>query len=164
MKEAFQTARLILDPLKMDDAAFIIELVNTPGWIQFIGDRNIKTKEAAGAYIQKIHDNPGAQYWVVKLVGDQSPVGLITRLQRDYLDHPDIGFAFLPSAFGQGYALEASIQIMTVLEKENPKIYGITIPENMKSIQLLEKLGLHFEREMVQNEEALFVYSKTIKK
>ena len=59
MQTNYTTARLLLDELKLHDAEFIMELVNTPEWIKFIEERNINSKEEAITYIQKIIDNPG---------------------------------------------------------------------------------------------------------
>jgi len=48
----FETERLILKPTSIEDAEFIFELLNTPKWIKYIGDRNIKTIENARGYIK----------------------------------------------------------------------------------------------------------------
>jgi len=47
MKGNYSTSRLKLNQLSQADREFIIKLLNTPGWIKFIGDRNIKTHEDA---------------------------------------------------------------------------------------------------------------------
>ncbi|MEK6783305.1 MAG: GNAT family N-acetyltransferase [Bacteroidota bacterium] len=94
MQNNYLTNRLLLTELNPDDQEIILELLNTPEWIKFIGDRNVKTKEDAREYIQKIIDNPKANYWVVRLRHLQVPIGIITFIKRDYLEHYDIGFAF----------------------------------------------------------------------
>lgn len=58
MQNNYQTKRLILNELSLNDEVFITELLNTPEWIKFIGDRNIRTQEDARGYIQQIMDNP----------------------------------------------------------------------------------------------------------
>src|ERR1700712_4843826 len=99
MQNNYYTKRLILNELSLNDKAFITELLNTPEWIKFIGDRNIRTKENAREYIQKIMVNPNIKYWVVKLQDEKTSIGIITFIKRDYLEYNDIGFAFL-SKFG----------------------------------------------------------------
>jgi len=47
----FETKRLLLREFSTDDAEFIIKLVNTPGWLQYIGDKNIKSIEEAEYYL-----------------------------------------------------------------------------------------------------------------
>ncbi len=157
-----ETSRLVLSPLSETDAAFIFELLNTPLWIKFIGERNIKTMEDASAYIQKIIENPRVDYWTVKLKNEQTAIGVVTFMKRDYLEHYDIGFAFLPGYSKQGYAYEASKRLLDEAEADHTKIVATVLKENHNSIQLLEKLGLQFDKEIVVNNEPLLLYSTTI--
>ena len=151
MQTNYKTARLFLRTMNADDAAFIFELVNTPGWIKFIGDRNIKNSLDAGNYIQKIISNPAISYRVVTLQEDETDIGVVTFIKRDYLDHHDIGFAFLPAYNKQGYAFEATNEVLNDLLKtaEHSTILATTIPENSSSIQLLKKLGFSFNKEII---------------
>lgn len=164
MHNNYKTKRLLLRELTSDDAAFILELVNTDGWIKFIGDRNVKGPEDAGNYIQKILGNPDVKYCVVTLQDTETAIGLITFIKRNYLDHPDIGFAFLPAYSKQGYAYEAASEVLNDLLKQadHSTILATTIPENSASIQLLKKLGLSFSREI--NHEGLLLHLYSINK
>ncbi|MDP4263576.1 MAG: GNAT family N-acetyltransferase [Bacteroidota bacterium] len=161
MQDNYSTPRLLLDKLTLRDTEFIYELVNTPGWIKFIGDRNIKTQEDAIAYIQKLIDNPAINYWVVKSKGQSIPMGIVTFIKRGYLEHHDIGFAFLPEYSKQGYAYEATIAILDDVIKDplHTQILATTIKENTNSIRLLEKLGLQFSHEIQIGNEMLQVYA-----
>src|SRR5690349_2790840 len=107
-----ETDRLILSEVSLGDTDFIFELLNTPQWIKYIGDKNIRTKNDAAAYIQKIKENTSANYWVVKRKEDHAPLGIVTFMKRDYLDYHDIGFAFLPQYGKKGYAFEASKKLL----------------------------------------------------
>jgi [ribosomal protein S5]-alanine N-acetyltransferase len=155
MEADYKTTRLLLRKLTAIDAGFIFELVNTAGWIKFIGDRNIKTSGDADKYIQKIITNPNINYRVVTLRDTETAIGLVTFIKRDYLDHHDIGFAFLPAYNKQGYAFEATKEVLNDLLKtdEHATILATTIPENSSSIQLLKKLGFSFSKEI--NHEGL---------
>lgn len=161
MQSTYKTARLFLRELNADDNAFIFELVNTAGWIKFIGDRNIKTSEDADNYIQKIIGNPAISYRVVVLQDNQAPIGLVTFIKRDYLNHPDIGFAFLPVYNKQGYAFEASNEVLHDLLNtgEHATILATTVPANSSSIQLLKKLGFSLNKEITNNGELLHVFA-----
>lgn len=154
------TSRLGLGPLSTADAVFIQELVNTEGWIRFIGERNVHSPEEAEAYIQRILDNESIRYWVARLNADSSPVGVITFIQRDYLAFPDIGFAFLPRFSGQGYAFEAANTVLQHLMNAEglTRILATTLPDNARSIQLLRRLGFSFEQEIVQAGDRLMVF------
>jgi ribosomal-protein-alanine N-acetyltransferase len=155
------TERLSLERLTLDDHAFIQELVNTAGWLQFIGDRHVHSSEDAQAYIHKISDNPLICYWVVRRRDTATPVGIITFLKRAYLAHFDIGFAFLPAYTGQGYAYEAASQVLSVVRQqpEHAVVQATTVVDNSRSRQLLAKLGLHLERELEVEQQCLLVYT-----
>ncbi|MBI3233680.1 MAG: GNAT family N-acetyltransferase [Bacteroidetes bacterium] len=159
IKEHYTTDRLDLKALQTTDNEFIYELVNTPEWITYIGERNVHSAEETIPYIQKIMDNPLVQYWVVRLKSDQTSLGVITLIKRDYLDHHDIGFAFLPSQTKKGYAYEAALHILKeCFANGHETILATTIKENHPSIQLLKKLGLTFSKEIIVEEEVSLVY------
>ena len=161
MQANYRTERLLLRKLTPVDAAFIFDLVNTDGWIKFIGDRNVKGLQDAANYIQKIISNPDIHYRVVTLKSTETAIGLITFIKRAYLDHPDIGFAFLPAYNKQGYAFEAASEVLNDLLSEggHATILATTIPQNSASIQLLKKLGLGFSREITNEGLLLHLYA-----
>jgi RimJ/RimL family protein N-acetyltransferase len=161
MQNNYNTSRLVLDELKLSDAEFILELVNTPEWIKFIGERNINNKEDAAAYIQRIIDNPDINYRVVKIKDEHTPIGIVTLIKRDYLDHHDIGFAFLTSYGKKGYAYEAAAAVLGDILKDpaHTQVLATTVKDNINSIQLLEKLGLKFSNEIKIENEILRVYA-----
>lgn len=158
------TERLLLTLLQTEDADFIQELVNTSGWLQFIGDRNVHSPEDAAAYIQRILGNASVCYLVVRLKGENIPAGIITFIQRDYLEHPDIGFAFLPAFSKKGYAFESAVAVLdyAVQQKKYSTILAITVPGNKDSVRLLTKLGLQFDKEIERENEKLLVYATAI--
>jgi RimJ/RimL family protein N-acetyltransferase len=151
MVKILETKRLVLRRYELDDAQFIVELVNSPGWIEFIGERNILTEESAIDYLltgpMKSYKELGFGLSMVQLK-DGTPVGMCGILKRESFDHPDLGFAFLPRFTGNGYALEiASATIRYAKEKFDIKtLLAITVPKNDRSIRLLEKLGFKFRR------------------
>lgn len=161
MEINYKTERLSLSKLCFDDYEFINQLVNTLEWIKFIGDRNVKTEDDAKNYVQKIIDNPNVIYWVVKLKTENTKIGIITFIKRDYLEHNDIGFAFLPKYAKKGYAHEATTQVLKDAIKNHNRILATTIKENINSIKLLEKLGLSFKNEIEVGKDLLQIYSTT---
>lgn len=160
----FNTERLSLSYLTSADAEFIKELVNSAGWLEFIGDRNVNTTDDALTYVNKIINDPNFQYWVVRLKETGVPIGTLSFIQRDYLEHPDIGYAFLPQFGKKGYAQEAASVVMESLIA-NPQIKTVLAtvkPGNLSSIRLLEKLGLHYVKqiEVNGNHPLLYAYNK----
>jgi len=166
MKTIIETERLRLREFTLDDTAFIIALLNSPGWIEFIGDRNIKTKAEAIVYLEngplKIYKNHGFGLWMAELKHDKTPIGMCGILKRDTLDFPDLGFCFLPEYFGKGYAYESANAAMLVAREifHIETICAITLANNTASIKLLEKLGLQFISPISfpDNDETLLLY------
>ncbi|WP_293786707.1 GNAT family N-acetyltransferase [uncultured Pedobacter sp.] len=150
IKKEILTDRLILNELETHDHLFILELINSAGWLEFIGDRNIRTAEDALAYVEKIIASPFTKYWKVKLKANDQSAGIITLIKRDDLEHYDIGFAFLPAYTGAGYAFEAINAVLDSLPETilTDKILAITKGENMRSVKLLQKLKFTFERQV----------------
>jgi RimJ/RimL family protein N-acetyltransferase len=150
-----ETDRLIIAEFTTADAAFILAITNTAGWLQFIGDRGIRNITDAENYII---NGPMASYAKfnhglcrVSLKSSGEPIGICGIIKRDTLENKDIGFAFLPQYTGNGYALEAASAVLAATKKQfmQERIAAITLPENERSINLLTKLGLAFERIIV---------------
>ena len=164
MQTDFTTPRLVLSALTLDHAAFIEKLLNSPGWLQFIGDRNVRSEAEAYAYINMINKNPSITYWTVSLPDNPAPIGVISLIQREYLEFPDIGFAFLPEFSGQGYAYEAASAVLDHLRTGSnySQVYAAALPVNTASIKLLIKLGFHFERSAHFEDKEKLLYSIAI--
>lgn len=150
--KVLETERLALRRLTLDDAQFVRELVNEPSWIRFIGDRGVRTPEQARAYLVKgplaMYERYGFGLWLVEVKATGEAAGLCGLIKRDTLEDVDIGFAFLPRFWSQGYALESARAVLAygreILELD--RIVAITSPDNEASIRLLGRIGLRFER------------------
>ncbi|MFM2337899.1 MAG: hypothetical protein RL115_1092 [Bacteroidota bacterium] len=156
--------RLFGELLSLQDASFIHALLNSEGWLKYIGDRQIHSIHDAENYIKRIQGIPNFYYWVVRLKATNEPIGIITFLQRDYLVHPDIGFAFLPAYHGKGFAYEITNELITQLFKVKACsiLLGITLPVNTASIKLLETLHFQLEKEFIRENETLLMYVRKI--
>lgn len=147
-----ETERLLLEEFSPDDAAFMLELLNTPSWLQYIGDRGVRTLDEARQYIQNGPLKSYAQFgfgpYVVRLKSSGIPIGLCGLFKRETLDDIDIGFAFLPEYASKGYGYESASAVMTYAADHLglTRIIGLTTAVNHNSIRLLEKLGLRLEK------------------
>ncbi|TWI64437.1 RimJ/RimL family protein N-acetyltransferase [Pseudoduganella lurida] len=147
-----ETERLLLRTLATSDAAFFLALVNEPSWLANIGDKNIRTLEAASAHIlsgpMQMQRRLGHSLYLVERKGDGMPLGLCGLIRREALPDTDIGYALAPRHWGQGYAFEAAAGVVrharSVLGLR--RLFGITDPGNAASIALLHKLGMQFVR------------------
>jgi RimJ/RimL family protein N-acetyltransferase len=149
--DVLETARLRLRPLNPDDAAFILELVNDPDWIRFIGDRKVRNLDDARAYIGRtvaMYERHGVGSLATELKETGEALGICGLIRREGLDDVDIGFAFLPRHRSKGYAHEAASAVIAHgREKLGVKrVVAINSKDNASSARVLEKLGLRFEK------------------
>ncbi|GAA4319695.1 GNAT family N-acetyltransferase [Flaviaesturariibacter amylovorans] len=143
-----QTDRLRLRRFTTGDAAFIVALLNSPGWLRFIGDRGVHNEADALRYLGngpfKSYAERGFGLSLVE-TKEGTAAGMCGILVRDTMDYPDIGFAFLPEHAGKGYGYEIA---STTLRHARSAwglttIDAITLPDNTASIRLLERLRMH---------------------
>ena len=155
-----ETERLQLRRLSVDDAEFILRLLNEPSFIQHIGDRRVRTLEDARAYILKgpvaSYEKFGFGLWMVETRSEATPIGMCGLLKRDVLEDVDIGYALLPEFWSQGYALESATAVMTYAREKlrATRVLAVVNADNQSSIRLLEKLGFQFERMVRLSEDA----------
>lgn len=154
----FETERLALRHFTPDDAPLVLELVNDPLWIRFIGDRNVRTLDEARSYLQKPIDSyavHGFGLYHVARKSDGEALGMCGLVKRDTLSHADIGFAFLERFRGAGYAVEAARG--TLDYARGPlglgRILAVVSPGNERSASLLTKIGFVRERSTCWNEK-----------
>ena len=147
-----ETHRLVLRWLAAEDAEFIFDLLDQPSFLQFIGDKGVRTIADAQNYILTgpiaSYERFGFGLYLTELKPTQAPIGICGLLKRETLDDVDVGFAFLPQYWRQGYAFESASAVMAygrdVLALD--RIVAITSPNNEASIKVLNKIGLKFER------------------
>ena len=146
-----ETARLAIRLLSEDDAPFMLSLLNEPSFIRNIGDRGVRTIEDARAYIalgpMASYSRFGFGLYLVELKPPRPVIGICGILKRDELPEPDIGFAFLPAYWSQGYALESATAVRDYARDALGlrRLLAIVSPSNDSSIRLLERLGFSCE-------------------
>lgn len=149
----FETERLRVDYFTLDDASFILELLNEPDFIQNIADKGVRDIAGAEGYLR---DGPLASYakhghglYKVMLKHSGEPIGMCGLIRRDILEDPDLGYAFLKRHHGQGYASESCAAVLDRGRRQLNigRIVAITAPQNVGSMRVLEKLGFRYESE-----------------
>jgi RimJ/RimL family protein N-acetyltransferase len=162
-----QTERLLLDELNLDDADFIVGLLNDESFLRFIGDKGVRNADDARKYLQEgpmlSYRENGFGLLAVRRVTDGATLGMCGMVRRDVLEHPDIGFAFLPEYRANGFAFEAASAVLAHAWNALGMtcILGICNPDNAGSIRLLEKAGFVFEKQirMAADADAVNLYS-----
>lgn len=159
-----ETPRSMLTEVTATDAPFILELMNSKGWLEYIGDRKIDSLSDAQTYIQNSfvnsYEKRGFGMYKVSLRNSFLPIGLCGLVTRPELDKIEIGFALLPEHSGKGYALEAGKATIQYAQQvlDIQEIYAITLPHNTSSKNLLSKLGLVLEKGIKLRGEDLLLY------
>jgi [ribosomal protein S5]-alanine N-acetyltransferase len=165
-----ETPRLRLREFVVDDAPFVMQLLNEPSFIEFIGDKGVRSRSDAERYLTEgpisSYRRYGHGLLHVSLKNDGEPIGMCGLVKRDTLPHADIGFALLPHFWNHGYVTEAARAAMlhgqAALGLQT--ILGITTPGNVRSIAVLQKLGLSFveERPLGDRPEVLKIFSLSV--
>lgn len=157
-----ETPNLRLRRLKVEDAEFLCRLMNSPGWLANIGDRNINNQSDAMKLIEeKFIPGYATQKgpFVIELKSSGQAMGTVGIHAREETPCPDIGYALLPKFHGYGYAFEASKALIAHVKQEsNLKIGGMVQPENLISVHILKKLGLHFSHEFYMPDETVLLH------
>lgn len=144
-----RTQRALLRELVLDDAAFLVELLNDPAWLRFIGDRLVRTLADARDYIDSGPRRSYAEhgYGLLAIEVGDAPVGLCGLVRRASLPGPDLGFALLERYRGHGYAREAARAVLEHAHKSlgMQRVLAISSPDNERSVRLLEELDFDYE-------------------
>ena len=163
-----ETERLFLRRFTVDDAQFILTLVNEPSFLRYIGDKQVRNLEDARQYILNgpvaSYERNGFGLYLVELRKSHTPIGMCGLIKREELPDPDVGFAFLPDFWTRGFAFEAAAAVLQNAGERLrlERILAITSLDNEASIRLLQRLGFRFDREIKLSPERepvkLFVY------
>jgi RimJ/RimL family protein N-acetyltransferase len=162
-----ETDRLILRWLTPGDAVFILELLNDPSWVRFIGDRGIRSIEDARNYIvtgpMEMYSRLGFGLFLTELKDEaRTPIGICGLIKRDGLEDVDLGFAFLTRFQAKGYGYEAAAATLVYGSEQLglKRVVAITSMDNVGSARLLEKIGMQFEGmiKLPHNAEELNLY------
>ena len=163
-----QTERLLLRSFTIDDAEFILTLLNEPSFLRYIGDKKVRNLDDARQYILNgpvaSYERHGFGLCLVELRKSHTPIGMCGLLKRDELPDPDIGFALLPDFWSKGFAFEASTAVLDDARErlKLERILAITSVDNHASIDLLQRLGFRFEglRRLASDREQVKLFTR----
>jgi RimJ/RimL family protein N-acetyltransferase len=150
--KVLETDRLTLRRISIEDAEFMLQLLNEPSFLRYIGDKGVRTIDDARKYILEgpiaSYDRFGFGLYLTELKETRVPIGICGLLKRETLEDVDIGFALMPQFWKQGYALESATAVMAYAKDVVGlgRLAAVTSPNNDKSISVLTKLGMEFQR------------------
>ncbi|AYN00755.1 GNAT family N-acetyltransferase [Chryseobacterium sp. 3008163] len=166
--KVYETERLIIRPMSLDDADLILELYNMPNFIKFIGNRNIHSLTDAENYIKAKFlpqfEKLGFGNYLIELKEGNIKIGGVGIFEREGLDIVDIGFSVLERFEGKGYMFEAAQKVKSIGMDDFglDKISAITSKDNFSSQKLIERLGLKFQKYVtLPNEDEELMYYET---
>jgi RimJ/RimL family protein N-acetyltransferase len=150
---AFQllSPRLHIREFVEEDAGFVLALLNDPAFIRYIGDRKVRCLDDAIGYLASgpisSYREHGYGLWLVELAETRLPIGMAGLLNRETLDHCDIGYALLADYRGMGYAFEATTAVLDFASQalEMDTLLAIVSSENHDSKKLLYRHGFMFQ-------------------
>jgi RimJ/RimL family protein N-acetyltransferase len=156
-----ESERLVLREFHLDDAEFILQLLNESAFLRFIGDKGVRTLADARDYLLKgpmeSYRRFGFGLYLASLREDGTPIGMCGLVKRDGLADVDVGFALRSRYWSRGYAVEAAAAVLEYGKRNLNlgRIVAIANPENHASIAVLEKIGLRFERMVRLSDDAM---------
>ena len=145
------TERMVLRPLTEDDGEFMLALLNDPGFLRFVGDRQVRTVDAAVEYlcqgILRSYTDYGFGMYLCQRSEDGAAMGICGLVKREWLPDFDLGYGLLRPYVGKGYAKEAGLAIVEQARQLGlPRVLAIVQPDNAVSIGLLQALGFAYLR------------------
>jgi len=165
-----ETKRLYLRRLLRDDAEFILQLLNEPSWLEYIGDKQVSNLNEAKKYIElsaiTMYQEFGFGLFLVADRHTDEAIGLCGLMKRDNLQHADLGYAFLPEFWQQGFAVEAVNCVLKYAKEQHQmsKLLALTKSSNTSSINLLKKVNFQFNRDLklFDDQENLQIYELSL--
>lgn len=163
-----ETQRLLLRRFTVDDAGFILTLLNEPSFLRYIGDKKVRNLDDARQYILNgpvaSYEQNGFGLCLVELRESHTAIGMCGLLKRKELPDPDIGFALLPDFWNKGFAFEAATAVLNDARErlKLERILAITSVDNDASINLLQRLGFTLEgiRKLAPDREPVKVFMR----
>jgi RimJ/RimL family protein N-acetyltransferase len=165
-----ETPRLVLRKFTSDDAAFILNLLNQPSFVRYIGDKGVRTLEDARRYIEEgpvqSYQRYGFGLYLVEQKQTTTPMGLCGLLKRESLEDFDLGFAFMPAYWSKGYATEAAQAVLHAAKNDwgLHRVVAMTAVDNHASMKLLGRLGFVFEgmTQLAEQESEVRLFGKAL--
>ena len=151
------SARLSYQLIDKTDSEFLFQLDQNPEVMRYINGGNITTRKNINEVFIPRHNAyknlvKGWGLWKVSVIATQADIGWILVRPMDFFSKQpiwhdiELGWRFLQSSWGKGYASEAAIHLQQVLAKqpENKSFSAIALKDNIGSIAVMKRLGLKY--------------------
>lgn len=157
------TARVELKAFAIEDTVAFYELNNSPEVMKYTGEMGPESIEAAREAIRGYPDFDEVGYgrWACHLKEENRIIGFCGLKYLHDLQEVDLGYRFFPEYWGKGLATETSLAAIDFgfSTLALSRIIGLVLPENEVSIRVLEKCGMRFEKEFVDDDQLVLLYA-----
>ena len=159
-----KTERLILRQMRDDDAPHLFEFFQDPKTSQFwfTPDKTLAETYARVIRLTKEWTKNGFGDWAIVDGESEKLIGFAGLHYIPGMEEVNLGYLLAHSCWGRGYGTEACLAVVRfgfdVVELK--QIIGVTHPNNLASIRVLEKVGMTFWKEIVRSGAPRVVYSR----
>lgn len=167
MDIVLQTERLMLRRFTMSDAALLLELNSDPEVVKYVNEAPLKNEADAKAIIKDIilpqyANNLGR--WAVHLKTNAEFIGWCGLKYVEANDEIDLGYRLMKTYWSKGYATESAAATLKYAHtKLNlPIVFGKAHIENIASHKVLEKIGMQFEKEDIEDNCPIKIYRSSL--
>jgi ribosomal-protein-alanine N-acetyltransferase len=160
-----ETDRLLIRTWMPGDAAKVEKMYGDPDVMRYIGAGGPwspeRTRELIGAMIER-YERSGIGVWPVMLKDGGTIVGACGLQPLPNSSDIEIGYLLDRPYWGQGYAYEAAAAVLDWGFNQHglQRITAVVSPENPRSIAVIYKLGMHFERVVRAYKHDLLKYAR----
>lgn len=164
MHTVFETPRLVLRQFTIKDAPLILALNSDPEVVKYVHEPVLKTEEQATKIITDIilpqyKNNLGR--WAIHTKAENEFIGWCGLKYRPDLEEIDLGYRLMQKAWGRGYATEVAKYSLDhgFKDLQLQLITARAHIENHASIKVLEKIGMNFIGEGVEDDCPVKTYT-----
>lgn len=167
MKDYFiQTNRLGIRSLQEDDFQALTSILGNPIVMRFSAKGLPFTDQEIIEFLKQRfaeYQRFGFSSWAVELKNDGTFIGIagIRHMLVDNIDEIEIGFRLAPIYWEHGYATEAAMAIRDYAYNTLgiQRLIALVEPNNDRSIRVIEKLGMSYEKDTIYMGKQARVYA-----
>jgi RimJ/RimL family protein N-acetyltransferase len=152
--ESFSTPRMCAERLVAAHFDIVHGMHQDALHMEMLG--GLRTLEQTEQYMQlnlDHWDRYGFGTWLLKTpdTGEVMGRALLRHITLDTIVETEVGYSLLPAYWGYGLATEIATRCLQIarIELSLPSIVGLTLPHNTRSRNVLQKIGLTYERDII---------------
>lgn len=163
IEQMFETERLLIRHFTSDDLNDFAELCADPEVLRYVGDGTTLTRDEVAHWINVCRMKYATRGYGTSAVFEKASgdfVGYCGVVRAPDRDFDELIYVFYKRAWGKGYATEVSQAMLVYVFARSslPEIYATIDADNLPSQRITEKLGMRFEKEIVEEDRVKVLY------